>query len=147
MYSTEIENLLRADKKFIGVFPRDKVVIHPKRKEYYMIVNTQATGSVGEHWQLIYVKDGNCYFFCSLGRKPHKSLRKLLTMCYDVYFNRNRPQESYEVTCGGYTIFVANMLRKGHKFEDVCEFFNVITHDDSFIRYFTILSKSDLLQH
>lgn len=135
MYSSDLDHFMRTEPDYLGAFPCDRLP-NSNKPVYFLIVNTKPSGHEGEHWQLIYVKHNQAFFFCSLGRKFGPIIKKYLDRFDIVYYNKNKPQLCNEITCGGYAVFVAKMLCLGHKFKDLCKFFDVISKDDMFIRYF-----------
>lgn len=139
MYANHINQLLYKDvhskKTFIGVFSCDRIP-KSRRRTYGFVVNTHTHEKKGEHWQLIFVQEGTCHFFCSLGLTPNSFVQQFLNKFSTTIINRTAPQLSFEYTCGGYCVFVLAMLSRGHKFSDVCLLFDVIKHDDLFIRHF-----------
>lgn len=139
MNADEIDRLLMSKKStqssFIGVYSCDNLPsITPKT--FSLVVNTDPQGKPGAHWQVIHVKNSKAFFFCSLGYKMNSPVKLFLKRFKAVETNRHSPQHADEVTCGGYCIFVITMLSEGHKFQDICSFFDVIPHDDKVVREF-----------
>lgn len=136
MYSSEIEAVINKVPKmrnlFTGVYSCDRIP-KSRRKQFALIVNTHTHEKKGEHWQLIHVQGDTCHFFCSLGRRPNRHISRFLSK-YHVTRNKSGPQQSHEYTCGGYCIFVMDLLARGHAFTQICKIFDTIKQDDMFIR-------------
>ena len=123
-----------AKKLFCGVYATDTLPI-PTEKDHFFIVNTQASHQPGEHWQLVFKRGSICYFFCSLGRKPKGAVLKYLKYWPKFVVSNGRPQYS-GIACGGFCIFVALMMSRGHSLKTLDNFFKILKNDSVFIRYF-----------
>lgn len=139
MFTNQIEHILFNDQfasnNFVGVYSCDRLP-NINRRTYSIVVNTDTSDRSGVHWQVIHAENSNAYFFCSLGQRPNTYITRYLQRFSRVYHNTTAPQMSTEYTCGGYSIFIIAMLSRGHRFLDICRLFDLINHDDEFIRHY-----------
>lgn len=84
---------------FIGVFSRDRLHFHPKRKES-AIINLDNENNIGTHW-VAYRKTGNnVEYFDSFGNLPPPlELQSYLYGC-DIKYNYDRQQNYNTTNCG-----------------------------------------------
>ena len=67
MWSTEIENILKTSKNFLGCFPLDELPNFPQRLPASLIVNTDTSIGNGDHWLALVLKKDKCFYFDSFG--------------------------------------------------------------------------------
>ena len=88
--SLEIYNTLKHLKIFGGVYPCDKL---PKIKNFpkILVINTDVSSSVGEHWVCLYMKNKNmCEYFDSFGLPIYnKFILNYLKKCKYKYYVYN----------------------------------------------------------
>ena len=65
MWSTEIENILKTSKKFLGCFPLDELPYFPRRLPASLIVNTDTSIAKGDHWLALILQKDKCFYFDS----------------------------------------------------------------------------------
>lgn len=140
MYSTDIANILGQDScvapHFLGVFGCDRLPQVTNRQSYCLISNLDESHKPGSHWICLQIVNTTCYYFCSLNTKPNAHLSNYMKQFKRIVRNRCGPQADSEITCGGYCVFVLAMLCRKQSFKSICSFFDLIKHDDAFIRYF-----------
>lgn len=136
MNAVDLDRLLTTNRltqaAFIGVYSCDNLPA-TTRKSFSLIVNTDTGDRAGTHWQVVHVRNGYGYFFCSLGYQMNTYVRQYLSGM-PVISNKKAPQHADETTCGGYCVLVITLLAQGHSFEDVCHLFDAIPHDDKVVR-------------
>lgn len=130
-----LKKILPKKANFLGVFSADTLP-RTRKMAFSLIVNTDTSDQPGTHWQVIHVTRGKAYFFCSLGHKMNKYIKSYLKKYTTIATNRSPPQNASETTCGAYCIFVIKLLALGHSFEEICQFFDKIKHDDVIVRAF-----------
>ena len=67
MWSTEIENILKTSKNFLGCFPLDELPYFPQRFPATLIVNTDTSIGNGDHWLALVLQKDKCFYFDSFG--------------------------------------------------------------------------------
>ena len=67
MWSTEIENILKTSKNFLGCFPLDELPNFPQRLPASLIVNTDTSIGNGDHWLALVLEKNKCFYFDSFG--------------------------------------------------------------------------------
>ena len=67
MWSTEIENILKTSKNFLGCFPLDELPYFPQRLPASLIVNTDTSTGSGSHWVALVLEKNKCFYFDSFG--------------------------------------------------------------------------------
>ena len=67
MWSTEIENILRTSKNFLGCFPLDELPYFPQRLPASLIINTDTSIKNGTHWLALVLGKDRCFYFDSFG--------------------------------------------------------------------------------
>ena len=67
MNSFEIEKLLERDKRFLGCFPHDKLPSFPKQFPRSLIINTDDSTRLGDHWVGVILNKDKCFYFDSYG--------------------------------------------------------------------------------
>ena len=67
MWSTEIEDILRTTKNFLGCYPLDELPYFPRRLPASLIVNTDTSIGNGDHWLALVLEKDKCFYFDSFG--------------------------------------------------------------------------------
>ena len=67
MNSFEIEKLLERDMRFLGCFPHDKLPSFPKQFPRSLIINTDDSTRLGDHWVGVILNKDKCFYFDSYG--------------------------------------------------------------------------------
>lgn len=139
MDSNQIQTLLSRIPSFIGVFSCDNLPTQIAIKNFSLIVNTDAFGLPGKHWQCILVKRNVCHFFDSFGGEPtNPQIRKFCEQWPVVYYNKQRHQGSNEKTCGAFCVFVINEINRGRSFRHIMSALKRIKDDDSYVRAYLL---------
>ena len=67
MLSTEIEDLLQTSSNFLGCFPLDGLPPFPQQLPSSIIVNTDISTGIGDHWLALVLEEDECFYFDSFG--------------------------------------------------------------------------------
>ena len=67
MWAPEIEDKLSSSKIFLGCFPMDDLPPFPQRMPASLIVNTDISTEIGDHWLALVLEEDYCYYFDSFG--------------------------------------------------------------------------------
>ena len=139
MNTSQIWTALKSDpvtgKKFLGVFPADRL---PKEIESYpkgFIANTDVSGKPGTHWVAFYFpSEGKAEFFDSYGQPPgryHKFFRDYLKH-YDWGYNKRQLQSIWTDVCGQYCIFYLSHRVRGYSMNKIVNMFdgNTVENDN-----------------
>lgn len=124
MNTSQINNLLKHYKNFIGVFPKDML---PEYKVGTLIANTDDSSMPGEHWIAMTLNsDKTGEYFDSFGLPPlHNEFIKYLNVhCPKGWIFNNATLQSLSAqTCGHYCVIYASLRCRGYKYKDVLSLF------------------------
>ena len=67
MWSTEIEDILQTSDNFLGCFPLDELPPFPQILPASIIVNTDISTEIGNHWLALVLDESECFYFDSFG--------------------------------------------------------------------------------
>ena len=113
MSNTEIENELKNNKIFRGVFMRDTLPSDPWKQELG-IINLDESEGKGTHWCLWYTTRNKSYYFDSFGHHPPKELIQYLRN--DVWYSTFQMQEIGTNYCGHLCVILAKLISKNKDF-------------------------------
>ena len=138
MNTSQISSALRSDpvtsKKFLGVFPANRLPKVIKSYPNGFIANTDISGKPGSHWVAFYFpSERKAEFFDSYGQSPetyHKFFRDYLKH-YDWDFNARKLQSIWTDVCGQYCIFYLSQRVRGHSMSRIVSMFdgNTVEND------------------
>lgn len=99
-----------------------------KPRNGYFLINL---GNI--HWTLLIIKNTDCYYFDSFGKKPPT---KVISFCmkipnYKLKFNNKKIQKNYSQNCGYYASGLAIFVKNSSKdlFESCKEFLTIFCTD------------------
>lgn len=67
MWSVEIEDILFSSSNFLGCFPLNELPPLSKKLPTSLIVNTNISRKIGEHWLALVLEEEECFYFDSFG--------------------------------------------------------------------------------
>lgn len=113
MNGYEINNQLNKYKRFLGVFPADKI---PKIVPigYAFVVNLDPANRPGSHWVGVY-KSVLYEYFDPLGKPPPSHLK----LESPILFNKKKIQDVDSISCGKFAIDFVSRRLKGESFSSI----------------------------
>ena len=113
MITTDFNELIlqhpNLNKSFDGVFASDKI---PKRIKplHFFVLNTEPSGSIGQHWYAIYRHDRNiieCFDSLGIDEEKKKFLKDNFKShsVKELLFNTSRVQDLSTSTCGEFVLY------------------------------------------
>ena len=125
--STEIEDYLKNNSKFIGCFGRNnlpKIVPLPCS----LIINTDPTTKPGDHWLGLVLTKKKCFYFDSFGLGiMDKNIIDFLKKYYDKVTINNECIQHYDSDkCGLYCIAFVNNVNSKSSYERFISNFNLV---------------------
>ena len=115
MWSAEIEDILFPSTHFLGCFPLNKLPPLSQKLPASLIVNTDISRKIGEHWLALVLGEEECFYFDSFGLPIlAETLIKYLKPYYDkVTYSNVCIQHVTSNKCGEFCIlFVKNVDSK-----------------------------------
>ena len=122
----QIDNLLKAHKKFKGAFPCDQI---PKfmENEYSVILNCDPISLPGSHWTALVVKGNTGFYFDSFGRFydnfsfPEVYRENLSKICLNkkMRFQNKVLQGFHSNTCGEFCVYFIKQMDKNVPFSNI----------------------------
>ena len=107
---------LKHCKDFLGVFPSDIQPVVKNLKSFSIIFNESEHDEEGSHFVCVFLKNGKCYYFDSLGLKlENENIITFLKKYINVKVIENNIQiQSFEsLFCGYYCLSFLIFLSKG----------------------------------
>ena len=130
MNTLQVSSIIKLDKRtskiYLGTFAFDKlptIVNYPS----CLIVNTQKSNQLGEHWLAIYYsKNKSCYFFDSMGLPPtFYKLEQYIKLTSKSYtHNKKQLQGIFSQYCGYYCINFLLIKSRNIGMKHFYKFFN-----------------------
>ena len=128
MLASEIIEVLREDRQFLGCYPFDALPKFPEKFPMKIIVNTGSISTKGEHWVALLLDTKTCFYFDSFGLPIiNIEILKYLAKKYKTVTYSNKCIQYFSSDlCGKYCIaFFQNVKnRKSYdnfmnKFDDI----------------------------
>ena len=126
MWSTEIEDILQTSDKFLGCFPLDELPPFPQRLPASIIVNTNISTEIGDHWLALVLDEGECFYFDSFGLPIlEETLIKYLEPYYSsVTYSDLCIQHIESDKCGEFCILFVKHFKSNNIYENILLQFN-----------------------
>lgn len=147
MDNYQIEKILRSDsytrKRFLGVFPSDKIPKKIKKTPTCFIVNVDSSKKPGSHWVAFYVHSPNLLeFFDSYGNPPSMypgPIEKYAAYFDNVESNPLRLQSLTTKVCGQYCIYYLYSKCRGKNLKKILSVFgnSLMSNDKKVHRFVT----------
>lgn len=127
MNSRAIDNILKRNQAtrnlYLGCFPSDKIpmsAIFP----HCMVVNTDTSANVGEHWTAIFVESGtHVEYYDSLAIwPPIDNIARFLNKFAHILYNDVPLQSDFSSSCGKHVIyFLIKRCKTAESFKEIVE--------------------------
>jgi hypothetical protein len=140
MDTNQIENVLRNQSSFQGVFSSDTLPTIPR----LLVCNTDPSTRPGEHWIAIYVDTEKHYgeYFDSFGRPPSKDIESYLNAnCRRWTFNKKQLQSRISAFCGFYCCLFVILRCRGFNLTKIVGLFSNDTGYNDWIVHRFICNK------
>ena len=126
MWSTEIENILQPSNNFLGCFPLDKLPPFPEKLPSCLIVNTNISTEIGDHWLGLVLEEDECFYFDSFGLPIlEEALIKYLKPYYNfVAYSDICIQDFESDKCGKFCILFVKQVNSESIYENFISQFN-----------------------
>ena len=136
MWSTEIENILLTSSNFLGCFPLNELPPLLQSLPASLIVNTDISTEIGEHWLALILEEEECFYFDSFGLPiEDETLLKYLEPYYDkVTYSDVCIQHVTSNKCGKFCILFVKNVNSKSSYEN---FLSKFSHSD--------LKKNDII--
>ena len=127
MWSTEIENILRTSKNFLGCFPLDELPYFPQRLPASLIINTDTSIGNGTHWLALVLRKDQCFYFDSFGLPiVEEYLLKFLEPHYDIVtYSDVCIQHAESKKCGEFCILFVEHVKSKTTYDKFLSHFNI----------------------
>ena len=139
MNSNDIEKILSNLMKqfFRGVYPSDARFPHQAPYPFGFVVNTDPYGSIGKHWQAIWVvNNNNVEFFDSFGDEPKGNVKSFLNKFTKNIKNTKKIQSNNEISCGPFVMYYLLQRTLGTPFQNIINTLRKYPYKDSFVKLF-----------
>lgn len=154
MNSTQIRQAFKEDRRFLGVFPSDKL---PKLKHLVtktgLIANLDPSSKPGSHWVAIFVtprggrKKTVMEYFDSYGLPPLVNDLLFAKNNYRVLYNKCRLQSYKTTTCGQFCIYFISQRLKNKSFAWILSELNSQDSPDEFVRKYVKYTYPHISSH
>ena len=126
MWSTEIENILKTSKNFLGCFPLDELPYFPQRLPASLIVNTDTSIGNGDHWLALVLEKDECFYFDSFGLPiVEEYILKFLEPHYNVVtYSDVCIQHIGSHKCGEFSILFVKHVNSKTTYNKFLSYFN-----------------------
>ena len=126
MWSTEIENILKTSKNFLGCFPLDELPNFPQRLPASLIVNTDTSIGNGDHWLALVLEKDECFYFDSFGLPiVEEYILKFLVPHYNVVtYSDVCIQHIRSNKCGEFSILFVKHVKSKTTYDKFLSHFN-----------------------
>ena len=126
MNSFEIEKLLERDKRFLGCFPHDKLPSFPKQFPRSLIINTDDSTRLGDHWVGVILNKDKCFYFDSYGVPIlDKNIIDFLINRYSTAIvNDTCIQDTFSNSCGKFTVAFITFVKNQEGYHDFLSIFD-----------------------
>lgn len=141
MNTTQIEKVFEKNKRFLGVFPSDRV---PSLKRFStekgLIVNLDPASKPGSHWVALFItprgkgKKTLVEYFDSYGFPPMVNLPRSKQQNYRIVFNKCRLQGYNTTTCGQFCVYFVSQRLKNKSFAWIVSKLKGQPNPDAFVR-------------
>ena len=103
MYSYEIENILKHNKRFRGVYSLNNI---PLISNGDLVINLDTSNNNGSHWVAMKITDYELFYFDSLKLPMNILLTNYISHLNKthLYINRDTFQKHLEVNCGEFVV-------------------------------------------
>ena len=127
MWSTEIENILKTSKNFLGCFPLDELPYFPQRLPASLIINTDTSIGNGRHWIALVLRKDQCFYFDSFGLPILEDhIFKFLESHYTVVTYSNICiQHAKSKKCGEFCILFVEHVKSKTTYDKFLSHFNI----------------------
>jgi hypothetical protein len=139
MDTAQIEQLLKNQPNFQGVFSSDTLPITP----YLLVCNMNPSTKPGEHWIAIHVdKNRIGEYFDSFGRPPSKNFETYMnTKCIRWTFNKRQLQSRISAFCGYYCSLYVILRCRGFNLTKIVGLFSNDTGYNDWIVHRFVCNK------
>ena len=136
MWSYEIENILRDDKKFIGCYPHDKLPKIKDKVECSVIINTGGYNTEGDHGVAVKITKYNCFYFDLFGVEiVDENIKQFVCRCGKVLYSNICIQDIGSVKCGEFCIAFINYVNNISEYE---RFINMFSDSKMYLNDFIV---------
>ena len=123
MWSSEIKEYIKNEKKFTGCYPFDKLHSIWKRRSFSLVLNTGKSDTMGEHWLAVKVINQKCFYFDSFGLPIiNEEIKNFLREYGKCYHSRVCIQVIESNKCGYFCIM---FLKCVNAYDDYVNFINL----------------------
>jgi hypothetical protein len=106
-------------KNFKGVFMRDEIKNKRPTDNECMVINIDHSNNQGTHWTCLFIDKGKSYYFDSYGFEPTVEVKEY---CKEPrVYSSFEIQQTNEIICGHYCIYVLYRLSNGDEFDDILD--------------------------
>ena len=126
MWSTEIENILKTSKNFLGCFPLDELPHFTQRLPASLIINTDTSIGYGDHWLALVLERDECFYFDSFGLPiVEEYILKFLEPHYNVVtYSDVCIQHIRSNKCGEFSILFVKHVKSKTTYDKFLSHFN-----------------------
>ena len=126
MWSTELENISKTSKNFLGCFPLDELPYFPQRFPASLIVNTDTSIGNGDHWLALVLEKDECFYFDSFGLPiVEEYILKFLEPHYNVVtYSDVCIQHIGSHKCGEFSLLFVKHVNSKTTYDKFLSYFN-----------------------
>lgn len=147
MDESQVENLLRTLKCFVGVFARDELPLKIRKRPAALVVNTDPRKKPGTHWVAFYLRDKTTIeYFDPYGLPPkYKAYKNFIANNSIKWFYNEiqfQPTIPLSMACGLFCSLFIRLRCSGLSFNDYIKLFSKDkSNNDMLVKVYTQMAK------